>query len=88
MAASVLTGGSQEPAQACFVVGLKCQGEKFTLNSSRNGESIKVFSVRFFSKQCFRKINLGVMNRMDQRGKKSVAETNWQGDYSQPQSLF
>lgn len=31
--------------------------------------------MRFFSKQCFRKINLGVMNRMDWRGKKSVTET-------------
>lgn len=40
---NLLTSGSREPAKACFVPGLQCQGEEFILNSSRNGESIKVF---------------------------------------------
>lgn len=46
------------------------------------------FFSEVFSKQYFRKINLGVMNRMGWRAKKSVAETDWQEDYSKPQSLF
>jgi hypothetical protein len=44
--------------------------------------------LRFSSKQCFRKSNLVVMNRMDWRGKKSVAGTSGLSSYTRPQSLF
>lgn len=45
--AHLRASGSPEPAEACLVGGLKCLGEKFILDSSRNGESIKVVSEVF-----------------------------------------